>query len=250
MPEGVNLLGTPQRMTENTDAARRRYAIGPFGQAWLWAIGIVLTVTSVYKAIAGPLLATALPTTKGVVLGWVTVPARTITYMPKIEYQVDGTTYRFVSGSTVTTLTDAPTTVSVSYVPFDPSTALWNTNPWWQSFSNVYLMVTLILGIILLCVAVYQWRIRGYWKPSSAGAGPSSRRLPIWLGIAGIVIGGAWLVSGYLAPASWYIPPDPNAAAAFILAIGVALLTSGLHRSRAGSAGTTGARSRATPAPE
>ncbi|WP_243062371.1 hypothetical protein [Humibacter sp. RRB41] len=240
VPEGVNLLGTPERVRENTDADRKRYAVGPFGQAWLWTIGIILSVTGLYKVIAGPLLASALPTTKGVVLGWITIPARTITYAPKIAYEVDGKTYHFVAGTVVSTLTDAPETVPVSYVPFSPSSAIWNGGEWWFVFRDVYLMVVLILGLILVVVAIYQWRIRGSWRPSSPEAGMRMHRLLIWLGVIVAVAGFAWLISGYAEPASWFIPPDPNALAAFVAAIGVALLVTGLHYRKA---------ARLTPAP-
>ncbi|MGN6128677.1 MAG: hypothetical protein ACTHON_19140 [Humibacter sp.] len=228
-PEGVNLLGTPQRVRDDTDAARRRYAIGPFGQAWLWTMGITLTITGLYKLIAGPLLAKTLPTTDGTVLGWITIPARTITYAPRIAYEVGGKSYEFIAGSVVSTLTNAPKAVRVSYVPFEPSTALWNSGEWWASFTDVYLMVTLILGIMLFCVAIYQRRIRDYWVPKNPGAGVAGRRALIWVGILVAIAGYGWMLSGYLSPASWFIPPEPNAIAAFIAAVGTGLLGAGLH---------------------
>jgi hypothetical protein len=228
-PEGVNLLGTPQRVAENVDAARLRYAVGPFGQAWLWTIGAVLSLAGLYKIVAGPVLASTLPTTNGTVLGWITIPARAITYAPKIAYEVGGRTYQFVAGSTVSTLTGAPKTVTVAYVPFDPSVAIWNSGEWWSPFTDVYLMVTFVLGLILLGVAVYERSIRHYWVAKNPDAGVAGRRLLIGLGIVLAVAGFAWVVAGYASPASWYIPPDPNVLAAFVAAIGTALLVTGLH---------------------
>ncbi|GAB3800035.1 hypothetical protein GCM10028798_13940 [Humibacter antri] len=233
-PEGVNLLGTPQRVAENKDAARRRYAVGPFGQTWLWTIGIILSLTGLYKLLAGPALAATLPTAQGTVLSWITIPARTITYAPKISYQVSGMTYQFVAGSTVSTLTNAPKVATVSYVPFDPSVAIWNSGDWWSSFTDVYLMVTVILGLVLLCVAIYQRRIRHYWVAKNPDAGAAGHRVLIGAGMLLAVVGFAWLAAGYLSPASWFIPPDPNVIAAFIAAIGTALLATGLHYRRAG----------------
>jgi len=229
VPEGTNLLGSSEREKQRTDAGRRAYALGPFGQTWLWVFGGILSVAGLYKLIVGPLLAATLPTTKGVVLDWILIPARTITYVPKIAYEVGGKTHEFIAGSTVSTLTGAPKTVTVSYVPFDPSTAIWNDGNWWQPLTDVYLMVCVILGLILFCVAIYERSIRSYWKPRAAAAGASAHRVLIWLGVVGLVAGGIWLLSGYLAPASWFIPPNPNVIAAFITAIGAALLATGLH---------------------
>ena len=232
-PEGVNLLGTPERVEQNGNTARGRYAIGSFGQAWLWTIGGVLTVAGLYKALVGPLIAATLPTTTGTVVGWTMVPGRSITYLPRISYEVGGTSHEFVSGTAVGTLTGAPTTVTVSYVPFTPQAAIWNSGQWWQGFFDTYLMVTLILGLILFCVAIYQWRIRGYWRESPVCLRPGEYRQLIGYGVAAIAGGGLWLLSGYASPVSWYLPPDPNVLAAFVAAMGVALLTSGLHhRSR------------------
>lgn len=234
VPEGVNLLHTPERREARRHTDRRRYAIGPFGQTWLWTLGVVLSVAGLYKVIAGPALLASLPTTTGTVTGWVTIPARTITYAPKVMYEVAGHTYRFIAGTTVNTLTDAPTSVAISYVPFDPSVAAWNGGGWWTPFSDVYLMVVLILGLILLSVAVYQRRIRDYWNPT-AQPSPSAVRRMLGIGVVGVVAGGAWLIAGYAAPASWFIPPNPNAIAAVITAFGMALLVSGARHRRAES---------------
>ena len=241
-PEGVNLLGTPQRVAENADAARRRYAVGSFGQAWLWTIGAVLSLAGLYKIVAGPVFASTLPTTNGTVLGWITIPARAITYAPKIAYEVSGRTYQFVAGSTVSTLTGAPKAVTVAYVPFDPSVAIWNSGQWWSPFTDVYLMVTFILGLILLGVAIYERRIRRYWMPKNPDAGVAGHRVLIGLGIVLAVAGFGWVAAGYASPASWYVPPDPNALAAFVAAIGTGLLVTGLHYRRVAGAHAPGPR--------
>ncbi len=233
-PEVVNLLGTPTRMTSNKDAARRRYAVGPFGQTWLWTVGIILSVTGLFKVIGGTVLTATLPTAKGVVVAWYPVPGRQVVYVPKIAYTVGGTTHEFVSGSTVGSLTGTPKSVTVSYVPFDPSVAVWNDGVWWSWFSDVYLMVVLLLGLLLFGVAFYQRHIRGYWTPTGAGA--TTYRIQIAAGIVVALGGFGWLIAAYLSPAAWLIPPEPNAIAAFIAAIGTALLVTGLHYRRAGGA--------------
>jgi len=229
-PEGVNLLGDPATEDHRLEEkARRRNALGPFGMAWLWAVGSLLLATSLYKLVAGPLLAAGLPTTKGTVLRWILVPGSNSTsYVPKVSYKVAGTSYEFIAGTSVSTMTDAPKTILVSYVPFDPATAMWQSGLWWGAFFDTYEMVVLILGIILFCTAVYQWRIRRYWKGPGRLAAYSNYRLHVIAGIIGIVGGGAWLISGYVPAASWFIPPAPNAIAITIIAFGVALLVSGI----------------------
>lgn len=231
-PEGVNLLGTPARIAANTDATRRRYAIGPFGQTWLWTISIATLAMSLYKLIAGPLLAATLPTTQGTVVRWITIPGRAITYLPRVSFQVAGRTYEFTAGTAVGTLHGAPKTVTVSYVPFAPSAAIWNSGQWWAAFFDTYLMIGLILGGILFAVAIYQYRIRSYWTPRAAQAGKEQHRRLIGIGAVVAALSALWLLSGYLTPASWFIPPTPNLIAAFFLAIGTALLVTGLHYRR------------------
>ena len=227
-PEGVDLLGTQARAAANTDAARRRYAIGPFGQAWLWTFSGILLATSLYRTVAGQALAATLPTAHGTVLRWITVfSGRNVTYVPKISFQVAGRAYEFVAGTAIGTMTGAPKAVTVSYVAFDPSTAMWNTGEWWAPFFDTYLMVTLILGLILFGVAIYQLRIRRYWDARTRAVATGAW-FPwlVGLGILAVLVGGLWLLSGYITPASWFLPPDPNLIAAFIAALGAGMLAS------------------------
>jgi hypothetical protein len=142
----------------------------------------------------------------------------------------------------VSTLTGAPKTVTVAYVPFDPSVAIWDSGQWWAPFTDVYLMVTLILGLILLGVAIYERGIRRYWVPKNPDAGVAARRVLIGLGIVLAVAGFGWMAAGYASPASWCIPPDPNALTAFVAAIGTALLVTGLHYRRVAGSRTPGQR--------
>lgn len=236
-PEGVNLLGTPEQATAVTDADRRRYAIGPFGQAWLWTFAVFLTAQGLYKAIVGPIIAASLPTVPGTVVDWIAVPGRALTFVPKIAYEVAGNQYTVVSGTAITTKVHAPTTVTVSYLPMDPSVSIWTSGEWWQGFFDTYLMVTLILGLILLGAAMYQSRIGRYWSPRFPASNAARSTLFIVIGVVLAAAGVAWAVSGYLLPGGAVIPPEPNVLAALVGAFGVGMLTAGMYyrRIRGGS---------------
>lgn len=236
-PEGVNLLGTPEEVSPVTDAERRRYAVGPFGRAWLWTFAIFLTVQSLYKAVAGPILAASLPRVPGTVVDWLLVPGRAITYVPRIAYVVAGNHYSFVSTTAITTKVDAPTTVTVSYLPLDPSVAMWFTGQWWQGLFDTYLMVTLILGLILLCVAPYQSRSGRYWASKSPESGIARSRLLIVVGLVFVAVGVAWALSGYLRVGGLLIAPHANVLAAIVGATGVGMLRAGLYYRRLGASG-------------
>ncbi|QDZ15019.1 hypothetical protein [Humibacter ginsenosidimutans] len=203
----MNLLGTPEQATAVTDADRRRYAIGPFGQAWLWTFAVFLTAQGLYKAIVGPIIAASLPTVPGTVVDWIAVPGRALTFVPKIAYEVAGNQYTVVSGTAITTKVHAPTTVTVSYLPMDPSVSIWTSGEWWQGFFDTYLMVTLILGLILLGAAMYQSRIGRYWSPRFPASNAARSTLFIVIGVVLAAAGVAWAVSGYLLPGGAVIPP-------------------------------------------
>ncbi|MHA7985467.1 hypothetical protein ACX9R5_06630 [Rathayibacter sp. CAU 1779] len=238
MPEGVNLLGTPitpgrRRSREPRhpeDVVRRRRPFGLFGLTFVWSLSALLLLTALYTHIAAPIMTAALPTAEGTVQSWITNLGRHLTYSPRIAYTVGGHTYRFTSTDSLDTLTGAPKTVTVSYLPTSPSQALWNAADRSSTYGiTPYLVIVDLVALILLAVAIYQLCIIRNRVPRSSVVVRSWSRQRVGWGVLFLAGGGIWLATGYLSPVSWYLPPAPNLAAVLLVAFGVALIVAGVH---------------------